>query len=1492
MKRHFVVKFKKLTALLLTAALIIGNASLTMAAADTELSEELEAAENNEGLDTVVNAVVSENEDIVSKKAETGEFETEVFETDAIAEDDLEVPSAGAFLERSTSKASDLESIYSSKEYFAKLRDQGSSSLCWAFCVTSLLEANAVKKGITNVDIDQLSPDAMGYYFYNHVTDSFGNTEGTSVSRLKGSNYLNASGNPFNTVFEMAQWITPVSEEEFPFDGTAHTYPKTVESAYGRDIFHMNGARWVPVSDKAAIKQLVKEYGGVSLTVKGYSEFVTTSYDGMAVDPVTTGSGNKVKTLFYNGSDTNAGHAVTIIGWDDTISSSCFKGYSSSGTFNGAKPEKNGAWIIRNSYADNGYYYMSYEDSMFTAEKAKAVAFSVDTAQDYDNNYGYDGGIGTHTVGTKDNTLYGAEIFKVNAKGGEHQSVEGAEFFTNTVGTDYEVRIYRNPTASNPASGTLVASQKGSTSLPGCYSVSFDEKPVFAAGDTFSIVVILKKAKDASEVAPNTGLTFMYDDLYGGSSGDWVRSSVEAKAGRSFLSKDGSSWSDTSVAQTDFKDVNSTREPKAGYVRIKAFTNETEVLEDKYIDSDMVADIPAQMYTGRQITPEPVVYYRNKRLVPEIDFTVTYGRNINTGKASGTMTIKGAGDYKTKTGIIKTFTITKRSLESAGIEVFGTDNVEYSGGDMTPISLSCDGLPLKEGRDYTIKYKKNNGIGTSNVVIKGRGNFVGVRKLSFGITSKSISGDAITIKDIPAQSYTGEFITPEPVVRNESVKGLILEKDKDYKLEYVNNLMPGIATCIVTGIGNYTGVRTVNFLIKNVNIKDVAMAALSNQNYTGMLITPDIKLTYKGKELVESVDYTVTFSNNLEVGTATVEITGNPGTIYAGSSRKESFKILPINMSGVTFENFGDVSYSLGKSLYTQNTNEDSEKCMRLRLPSGIYLNPSEYSITYTSNKSNGEALVKANMTVASNSKNLIGRVTKSFNIISGEKILLNDYTDKNLVISGFAANREYIYDTSDLRKNVDKTVKPAISLYYKGERLIEGTDYSVKYENNRQIGTANIIITAISNSRFSGTINEKYYIIGKPIYSRLDVADNDFSVKGPSDCTYDGGQKKPGIIIYETLKTDKKKGNSSRVLEEGTDYVLKYSANVNVGEASVTLTGIGNYSGSHTFTFEILPSELDKVKKSSVGSQQYTGEQIRPEQYLKNVSRFLVEGVDYDVQYGENTYAGTGTITYVAREDQKNYVGELMVSFPINARDLSDARVYSNSIPDEEYTGDAHAPAVSLYLLTNEGSIEIPESEYNVIYGKNVKVGKGTIKVVARSVDEGGSGNFKGSRTIKFNILPKQMDIVAGEEISVVYTGKKVTPKPPVITLATGEELIYGVDFTTKSDKRKDAGKGTLTIVGKGVYKGIYAYTTYTIEPIEVTDDMVFIKEIKPLNYVSPKAYLKPDLKIKAAGKNLKKNRDYVVTYINNNQRGSASALITFVGNYSGSYEQEFVIQ
>mgnify|MGYP003106302492 CR=1 FL=1 len=149
----------------------------------------------------------------------------------------------------------------------------------------------------------------------------------------------------------------------------------------------------------------------------------------------------------------------------------------------------------------------------------------------------------------------------------------------------------------------------------------------------------------------------------------------------------------------------------------------------------------------------------------------------------------------------------------------------------------------------------------------------------------SISKASVTLST-STYAYDGKAKKPGVTVK---LNGKTLKNGTDYTVSYSNNTKVGTAKVTITGKGNYTGSVSKTYSIKN-NFKKATISGISNKSYTGKNITQSITVKYNGKTLKNGTDYTVSYSSNKNIGTATVKVTGKGS--YAGTITK-TFKINP-----------------------------------------------------------------------------------------------------------------------------------------------------------------------------------------------------------------------------------------------------------------------------------------------------------------------------------------------------------------------------------------------------------------------------------------------------------------------------------------------------------------------------------------------------------------------------------------------------------------------
>ena len=149
----------------------------------------------------------------------------------------------------------------------------------------------------------------------------------------------------------------------------------------------------------------------------------------------------------------------------------------------------------------------------------------------------------------------------------------------------------------------------------------------------------------------------------------------------------------------------------------------------------------------------------------------------------------------------------------------------------------------------------------------------------------SISKASVTLST-STYAYDGKAKKPGVTVK---LNGKTLKNGTDYTVSYSNNTKVGTATVKITGKGNYTGSVSKTYSIKN-DFKKATVSGISTKAFTGKNITQSITVKYNGKTLKNGTDYTVSYSSNKNIGTATVKIAGKGS--YTGTITK-TFKINP-----------------------------------------------------------------------------------------------------------------------------------------------------------------------------------------------------------------------------------------------------------------------------------------------------------------------------------------------------------------------------------------------------------------------------------------------------------------------------------------------------------------------------------------------------------------------------------------------------------------------
>lgn len=373
--------------------------------------------------------------------------------------------------------------------YITSVKDQGNWGTCWAFSSTAISEASLIKEfpDKFNAENTDLSENLLSYMLSHPALYGQLNSSGDTATYNAGSTYyLEYGGNVWAAGLGLMNGIGPYNESsDYPYSeyNTPSIAEKNFTESEYYEVRNSSVAKITGVfqahinnnSDNDEFKQLIMDYGAASLS---YNENHTDNK-----------FGEDGSSYYYNPNEYTSNHAVTVVGWDDTIPASSFK----------TTPAGDGAWLIKNSWGeysrDNGYFWLSYYDKSISGVGI-AYDFTVDGADDYfDTRYSYDGGNSVASFGYSRPDIYGANVFTAD----EDSYVTGAAAYTSA-GNNIELSVYTGlKNASDPTSGTKSAvATMSNVKYEGYYSLKFDTPVKVKKGESFAIVA--KITKDSGTV--------------------------------------------------------------------------------------------------------------------------------------------------------------------------------------------------------------------------------------------------------------------------------------------------------------------------------------------------------------------------------------------------------------------------------------------------------------------------------------------------------------------------------------------------------------------------------------------------------------------------------------------------------------------------------------------------------------------------------------------------------------------------------------------------------------------------------------------------------------------------------------------------------------------------------------------------------------------------------------------------------------------------------
>ena len=360
-------------------------------------------------------------------------------------------------------------------------------------------------------------------------------------------------------------------------------------------------------------------------------------------------------------------------------------------------------------------------------------------------------------------------------------------------------------------------------------------------------------------------------------------------------------------------------------------------------------------------------------------------------------------------------------------------------------------------------------------------------------------------------------------------------------------------------------------------------------------------------------------------------------------------------------------------------------------------------------------------------------------------------------------------------------------------------------------------------------------------------------------------------------------KDADGKTLVKDTDYTVAYaSGRRNVGTYNVTVTMKGNYTGTKTLSFKIVPMDISKCTvKLSATSLTYNAKVRTPAVTVTNANGAkLTQDTHYTVTYDTGRRnVGTYNVTVKLKG---NYTGTKTLSFNINPMDISKCTV-KLSYTSTTYNGNVRAPSVT---VTNANGAKLTkDTHYTVTYASGRKnVGTYNVKVTMK-------GNYTGTKTLSFTIKP--MDIskctVKLSYTSTTYNGNVRAPSVTV-TNANGAKLTKDTHYTvTYASGRKNVGTYNVTVTMKGNYTGTKTLS-FTIKPINISTCTV---KLSTTSYTYNGYVKTPTVTVtNSYGTKLTKDTHYTVSYATGRKNvGTYKVTVTMKGNYTGTKTLTFKI-
>ena len=796
--------------------------------------------------------------------------------------------------------------------------------------------------------------------------------------------------------------------------------------------------------------------------------------------------------------------------------------------------------------------------------------------------------------------------------------------------------------------------------------------------------------------------------------------------------------------------------------------------------------------------------------------------------------------------------ITPKSInpedEKTGIQVTKPNDTMYNGEEQKnkpTVEDTKTGATLVENVDYTLSYTAAVNAGTVEVTITGIGNYTGTAKTSYEITKRKVtmtSGSASKVYDKKALTKDEVTVTGD---------GFVKEEGATYNVT-------GSQTKKGSSKNTFTYELKSNTKASNYNIEvkfgDLIVTAQDGEVVVTITGHSD-SVEYDGHEkTVSGYDVTITAGSTYKTDdftfSGTAEVKGTEAGTYSMGLNADQFTNTNDNYTQVTFiVNDGTLTIT-PKSITPDgpNTPEDKKTGITATNPDdSIYNGEAHVNPLTVSDTKTGKDLVENKDYTLTYSDDVVnvGTVTvtvKGIGNYTGEFTKKYQITPREYTVTTDSANKTYDGNPLTAGGTVNNLVKDETVVF-----TITGSQTNVGTSDNTY------------ELKFEGTAKAKNYTHGKDSIGKLKVTKKSIVPDGPD--TPD--EKKTGIKVTkpdDTMYNGKEQKNKPVVrdtkrdveLVEDTDYTLSYTAAVNAGTVTVTITGIGNYEGTVNTSYEITPRKV--IMTSADDTKVYDGNALTKKKVTESGNGFVEgEGATYDVTgsqtdvgFSNNTFSyklnkGTlasnytietkegrlevtpftdkVTVTITGHKDTAVYDGK---SHSVEGYDVTKISNALYKKADVQFNGTAKAEGIEVGTYTMKLTPAQFENKNRNFADVEFVVNDGKLEITPKSITPDGPNTPDEKKT----------GIKVTKPDDTMYNGEEQKNKPTVEDTKTGATLVENVDYTLSYTAAVDAGTVEVTITGKGNYTGT-AKTSYEITKRDVlltsaTDSKVYDK--KPL--------------------------------------------------------------